>query len=274
MMRVRSDGALLSHADRPRPRHHRRRLRPRHRRRHRPREHPVPLDPDRGRARDLASGSSDAGLSTLEACGDSPRPFLGSPVAGVAADEIIDGTSALEEIQRRDARQPGRTPTCRASSRPPLTGHPSHDVSPETNDVVVRRHRPPRARPRLRPLGRRRAVHQPDARPEGRRLDPARRGRRRLGGRGLDLPRLRLPPAALAGPAEVPGRRLGHRRSSARCSRTSTSAARWSPASPPPRRSGTATTSACTRSRTAGCTSGSPRPSAGSPAPCWSSSPT
>src|SRR5262245_38862488 len=33
------------------------------------------------------------GLSTMEACGDSPRPFLGSPVAGVAKDEIIDGTS-------------------------------------------------------------------------------------------------------------------------------------------------------------------------------------
>src|SRR6187397_3427257 len=41
------------------------------------------------------------GLTTLEACGDSPRPFLGSPVAGVALDEIIDGTSALEEIKRR-----------------------------------------------------------------------------------------------------------------------------------------------------------------------------
>ena len=37
----------------------------------------------------------DAGLSTMEACGDSPRPFLGSPVAGISADEIIDGTSAL-----------------------------------------------------------------------------------------------------------------------------------------------------------------------------------
>ncbi len=42
-----------------------------------------------------------AGLSSLEACGDSPRPFLGSPVAGVAKDEIIDGTPALEEISRR-----------------------------------------------------------------------------------------------------------------------------------------------------------------------------
>src|SRR5688500_10994101 len=42
-----------------------------------------------------------AGLSSLEACGDSPRPFLGSPVAGVAKDEIIDGSAALEEIFRR-----------------------------------------------------------------------------------------------------------------------------------------------------------------------------
>src|SRR5690349_5165527 len=41
------------------------------------------------------------GLSTMEACGDSPRPFLGSPVAGVADDEIIDGTDALAEIKRR-----------------------------------------------------------------------------------------------------------------------------------------------------------------------------
>src|SRR4051794_26996495 len=41
------------------------------------------------------------GLQTQEACGDSPRGFLGSPVAGVSADEIIDGTRALEEIKRR-----------------------------------------------------------------------------------------------------------------------------------------------------------------------------
>src|SRR6476660_3850951 len=41
------------------------------------------------------------GMTSLEACGDSPRPFLGSPVAGVAADEIIDGTAALDEIFER-----------------------------------------------------------------------------------------------------------------------------------------------------------------------------
>ena len=42
-----------------------------------------------------------AGLDTTEACGDSPRPFLGSPVAGVANVEIIDGSAALDEIFRR-----------------------------------------------------------------------------------------------------------------------------------------------------------------------------
>ncbi|MGP5496466.1 nitrite/sulfite reductase [Corynebacterium flavescens] len=38
------------------------------------------------------------GLDTLLGCGDVPRVVLGSPVAGVAADEIIDGTPAIEEI--------------------------------------------------------------------------------------------------------------------------------------------------------------------------------
>ena len=41
------------------------------------------------------------GLSTTEACGDVPRVILGSPVAGVARDEIIDGTSAIEQINER-----------------------------------------------------------------------------------------------------------------------------------------------------------------------------
>ncbi|MEV0066486.1 MULTISPECIES: nitrite/sulfite reductase [unclassified Amycolatopsis] len=43
----------------------------------------------------------NAGMTTMEACGDSPRVILGSPVAGIAADEIIDGTPAIEEIKRR-----------------------------------------------------------------------------------------------------------------------------------------------------------------------------
>src|SRR5919112_6468346 len=42
-----------------------------------------------------------AGLLTTEACGDTPRVILGSPVAGVAADEIVDGTPAIQEIRKR-----------------------------------------------------------------------------------------------------------------------------------------------------------------------------
>ena len=41
------------------------------------------------------------GLSTAEACGDVPRVILGSPVAGVAKDELIDATPAVEQIQER-----------------------------------------------------------------------------------------------------------------------------------------------------------------------------
>ncbi|WP_370247638.1 nitrite/sulfite reductase [Nocardioides sp.] len=77
----------------------------------------------------------EAGLSSLEACGDSPRPFLGSPVAGVAADEIIDGTEALDEIFRRYIGDPAFSNLPR-KFKTALTGHPSHDVSPETNDIA------------------------------------------------------------------------------------------------------------------------------------------
>ncbi|GAA4714430.1 nitrite/sulfite reductase [Nocardioides conyzicola] len=75
-----------------------------------------------------------AGLDTMEACGDSPRPFLGSPVAGVAKDEIIDGSAALEEIKRRFIGHPDYANFPR-KFKTALTGHPGHDVSPETNDI-------------------------------------------------------------------------------------------------------------------------------------------
>ena len=55
MLRVRSDGKLLSPAAVRALGADRRRLRPRHRRRHRPREHPVPLDRHQGRPRDLGA---------------------------------------------------------------------------------------------------------------------------------------------------------------------------------------------------------------------------
>ncbi len=75
------------------------------------------------------------GLTTVEACGDSPRPFLGSPVAGIAKDELIDGSSALAEIKRRALGNPDYSNFPR-KFKTALTGHPSHDVAPEVNDVA------------------------------------------------------------------------------------------------------------------------------------------
>ncbi len=74
------------------------------------------------------------GLSTLEACGDSPRGFLGSPVAGVARDEIIDGSPALAEIKRRYIGDPAYANLPR-KFKTSVSGHPSLDGAPEINDV-------------------------------------------------------------------------------------------------------------------------------------------
>ncbi len=74
------------------------------------------------------------GLSTTEACGDSPRPFLGSPVAGVAKDEIIDGSPALAEIKRRFIGNPDYANLPR-KFKTSVSGHPSLDGAPEVNDV-------------------------------------------------------------------------------------------------------------------------------------------
>jgi sulfite reductase (ferredoxin) len=41
------------------------------------------------------------GLTTMEACGDSPRVILGSPVAGISEDEIINGQPAIDTILER-----------------------------------------------------------------------------------------------------------------------------------------------------------------------------
>ncbi|MCR6483293.1 nitrite/sulfite reductase [Amycolatopsis sp. OK19-0408] len=75
----------------------------------------------------------NAGMTTMEACGDSPRVMLGSPVAGISADEIIDGTPALEEIKRRYIGKPEFANLPRkfktAISGQPDVAHEIHDVA-------------------------------------------------------------------------------------------------------------------------------------------------
>ncbi|RKN38302.1 nitrite/sulfite reductase [Streptomyces hoynatensis] len=74
------------------------------------------------------------GLSTTEACGDTPRAFLGSPVAGIAADEIIDGTPALEEMKRRVVGNKAYSNLPR-KFKTAISGSPQLDVAHEVNDV-------------------------------------------------------------------------------------------------------------------------------------------
>ncbi|HEX2177477.1 MAG TPA: nitrite/sulfite reductase [Nocardioidaceae bacterium] len=75
------------------------------------------------------------GLTTQEACGDCPRVVLGSPVAGIAADEILDPTWAIEEIESRYVGSPEFSNLPR-KYKTALTGHPSQDVAPEINDIA------------------------------------------------------------------------------------------------------------------------------------------
>ncbi len=205
------------------------------------------------------------GLQTTEACGDTPRVILGSPLAGIAADELLDPTPTIDEITRRFIGDPELANLPR-KFKSAITGHPSLDVVHEINDISL--------------VG---VVHPelgvgydlwvggglstaPRAGRAARRVRHARAGARRVARRHLDLPRLRLPPAAHQGPPEVPAWPSGAPRSSARCSRASTSATRCPTALPRRLRPAPATTSACTGRRTATSTWAPPRSSAGSAA--------
>ncbi|MGW7488330.1 nitrite/sulfite reductase [Streptomyces sp. NPDC054786] len=74
------------------------------------------------------------GLSTTEACGDTPRVILGSPVAGIAENEIIDGTPVIEEIQKRIIGNPEFSNLPR-KFKSAVSGSPLLDVAHEINDI-------------------------------------------------------------------------------------------------------------------------------------------
>jgi sulfite reductase (ferredoxin) len=76
------------------------------------------------------------GLQTTEACGDTPRGFLGSPVAGVAADEIIDPTPVIARITEKYLGDLDLSNLPR-KFKTAITGHPSLDVVHEINDISL-----------------------------------------------------------------------------------------------------------------------------------------
>ena len=85
------------------------------------------------------------GLNTWDACGDVPRVILGSPVAGIAKDEIIDATPAIRKIQKivtDDEFQnlPRKFKTA-------ISGNARQDVVHEINDLAFIGVEPPELGP-------------------------------------------------------------------------------------------------------------------------------
>jgi len=84
-----------------------------------------------------------AGLAVTEPPDDAAPVFTGSPVAGIAADEIIDGTSALRKLI-------GQAPSCGplpSAFTTTISGSPRPDVLPEASDVSFTGVRHPRLGP-------------------------------------------------------------------------------------------------------------------------------
>ncbi|WP_445165950.1 nitrite/sulfite reductase [Mycolicibacterium sp. Dal123E01] len=75
----------------------------------------------------------EVGLQTTEACGDCPRVVLGSPLAGESLDEVIDGTSAIDEIVKRYIGKPEHSNLPR-KFKTAISG--LQDVVHEVNDVA------------------------------------------------------------------------------------------------------------------------------------------
>ena len=148
-------------------------------------------------------------LHTTEACGDSPRVIVGCPLAGVAADEVLDGNEHIREVAQRYLGDPAYANLPR-KFKTSISGCSVFCTNHEINDIALVGRRAPRARAGLRPLGRRRACRRTPSSAVrlGAFVDPGPRSRG-LAGRHLGLPRLRLPPVAQPRPHEVPDGRLG-----------------------------------------------------------------
>jgi sulfite reductase (ferredoxin) len=73
------------------------------------------------------------GLKTTEACGDCPRVVLGSPLAGESLDEVLDPTTAIDQIVERYIGKPEYSNLPR-KFKTAISGQ--QDVVHEVNDVA------------------------------------------------------------------------------------------------------------------------------------------
>src|SRR5206468_12665651 len=74
------------------------------------------------------------GVTTAEACGDTPRVILGCPLAGVAADEVIDATPDLRATATRVLGDPAFSNLPR-KYKTSISGCRVHCTNHEINDV-------------------------------------------------------------------------------------------------------------------------------------------
>ncbi|MDO4899154.1 nitrite/sulfite reductase [Actinomyces sp.] len=77
----------------------------------------------------------EVGLITIEACGDTPRGMLVSPVAGIDPNEIIDPTDAAAQIRDTFLGDPDIANLPR-KFKTAFTGSPTLDVLHEINDIA------------------------------------------------------------------------------------------------------------------------------------------
>ncbi|MEV0345729.1 nitrite/sulfite reductase [Nonomuraea sp. NPDC050680] len=75
------------------------------------------------------------GLSTTEACGDTPRVILGCPLAGIDTDEVLDATEEIRLLNERFIGDPAYSNLPR-KFKSALSGCPSHCTVHEINDVA------------------------------------------------------------------------------------------------------------------------------------------
>ena len=76
-----------------------------------------------------------AGLTTAEACGDTPRVILGCPLAGVAADEVIDASPEIAQIRELYIGSPEYSNLPR-KYKTSVSGCAHHCTNPEINDIA------------------------------------------------------------------------------------------------------------------------------------------
>ncbi|MEU4576482.1 nitrite/sulfite reductase [Nonomuraea sp. ATR24] len=75
------------------------------------------------------------GLSTTEACGDTPRVIIGCPVAGIDAEEVIDASAQIRELNEKFIGNPAYSNLPR-KFKTALSGCSAHCTVHEINDVA------------------------------------------------------------------------------------------------------------------------------------------